>query len=268
MLLEIKELFFAYQMHDEKDLQWHSRVHHHEENQYEIHYFIQGSGQFCNVDKTYTIQPGALYFTRPSETHSLKISNSKDPITYYAILFKIKEESGHLLNLIEALTSKREYHVGSKHRFFFEELKEKSQSKNENARYSAMHHFLAFLYTINEHPSEVTVGDSSNVHIEKALKIMQESILKNITLKDIASQLNLSEAYFNRLFKKKIKSSPMQYMTKLKIEAACSMLKDTDWPIYFIANKLEFYSEFHFSKTFKKFKNVPPSHYRNQLKMG
>ena len=52
------------------------------------------------------------------------------------------------------------------------------------------------------------------------------------------------------------------------IEAASSMLISTPLPIYTIAERLCFYSEFHFSKCFKQYKGLPPREYRTYYAEG
>ena len=59
-----------------------------------------------------------------------------------------------------------------------------------------------------------------------------------------------------------MKITPMKYFTKLKIEAASYMLTNTDQNINSIAEKLNFYSEFHFSRVFKQYTGFAPGVYR------
>ena len=91
---------------------------------------------------------------------------------------------------------------------------------------------------------------------------MQNNVMGSITLRDIANYLHLNESYFIRLFKRRIHTTPMRYYMKLKIEAAGAMLAETSLSIKEIAARLCFYSEFHFSKTFKVYTGLAPSRYR------
>ena len=100
--------------------------------------------------------------------------------------------------------------------------------------------------------------------MERALRIMQNNITNDLDLEDIAARLGLSKSYFIRLFRQKMKTTPMKYFMKLKIEAAGAMLTSTDRPLLIIAQDLNFYSEFHFSRVFKKYTGAAPSVYRRQ----
>lgn len=93
---------------------------------------------------------------------------------------------------------------------------------------------------------------------------MQNNITNDLDLELIAEKLGLSKSYFIRLFQQKMKTTPMKYFMKLKIEAAGAMLSSTDRSLLTIAQDLNFYSEFHFSRVFKQYTGSAPSVYRKQ----
>jgi len=260
--VKIHDVVFVYQMKGRDELQWHGRYHQHADNEFEIHYFIQGRGQFLNDSTLYTITPGSLFLTRPHTMHSIRADDLDDPVTYYALLFYIDpdEEATNLLN--SHLSTGKIYKIGTSYRFFFEEIKEKGQSEHELLKRSAEYQFLSFLYQLSDGLHRFHYGSESNHHIEKALRILQNSVMEKMTLPDLARKLHLSESYLIRLFKNKLAMTPMKYFRKLKVEAAASMLINTELPIYLISQKLCFYSEFHFSKVFKQMTGLSPSRYR------
>jgi transcriptional regulator GlxA family with amidase domain len=94
---------------------------------------------------------------------------------------------------------------------------------------------------------------------------MQNNVTNDLSLEEITLKLNLSDSYFIRLFKRKMKITPMKYFTKLKIEAATYMLTNTNLKVHSIAEKLNFYSEFHFSRVFKQYTGFAPSVYRKNF---
>ena len=261
--MNIKDVVFVYQMKEEAELKWHGRFHHHDKNEYEAHYFLQGSGSFLNSGKTYTISPGIMFITNPGENHSIVLGDLQNPLTYYAVLFSVDRQDAEIYSLLQHdMTADRIYQIGSNYRFFFEELKERSMSRDKLLNRAASHQFISFLYLMAARNYTFHYGDESNQHIEKSLRIMQNNIFNDYQLQDITSKLDLNESYFIRLFKNKMKTTPKKYYTKLKIEAATSMLISTEMPVYEIADKLKFYSEFHFSRVFKQYTGKAPTKYR------
>jgi AraC-like DNA-binding protein/mannose-6-phosphate isomerase-like protein (cupin superfamily) len=268
MVIEIREALFIYQLQDEEKIRWHSRVHTHGSDEYELHYFIQGSGSFNSGKTTYTISPGSVFLCPPGEIHTIRTISAEKPLTYYAILFAPASGADReLLQLLEEHPRQSRYRqVGTNYRFFFEELKEKVASDSLPRRYSGIHQFVSFLYMLEEGPGAFHYGDGNNRHIEKALKIMQSRVSGKMDLSNLSEKVGLNHSYFIRLFRQKMKTTPMKYFTRLKIEAATGYLLGTSQPLYVIADKLGFYSEFHFSKTFKQYTGMSPRHYRDRYR--
>ncbi|MDC7220824.1 MAG: AraC family transcriptional regulator [Spirochaetales bacterium] len=260
-LIDFKDVVFVYHLHEEQEKRWHGRYHHHRPREYELHYFIQGEGTFQSGE-TYHIQPGALFISPPGESHQIRVADMERPLSYYAILFEIDLNDGEVCSLMESLRESKYRNIGAKFRFFFEEIREKALSDDPWRYKSAMHQFVSFLYLLNSGGDGFHYGDEKNRHIEKALKIMQESVFKDLSLADLSGRLNLSESYFIRLFKDKMKMTPMKYFTRLRVEAASALLSSTDLTSAAIAARLHFYSEFHFSRVFKQYTSYSPRAYR------
>jgi len=135
-------------------------------------------------------------------------------------------------------------------------------SHDRNLQKAAVYQLLAFIYTHSAGLDRSYHVDETNYHIERALSIMQNSVFSHLTLDMLSSRLNLDKSYFIRLFRKKMKITPMKYFMKLKIEAASSMLINTDVQLKEIAARLAFSSEFHLSRVFKESTGLSPLHYR------
>ncbi|MGL1892514.1 MAG: AraC family transcriptional regulator [Spirochaetaceae bacterium] len=263
----IKDAFFVYQLSSSSEVEWHNRLHSHTDNEYELHYFLQGEGLFKTGNSVFNILGGALFLTAPNESHSIKSTNISKPLTYYAILISVDENDVEIKELLDSeLKNSNYYKIGTNYRFFFEELRDNGLSEKPNLNKAANYQLLSFLYKLNESPDDINIGEKENIHIEKALMIMQSSVFDEITLGEISDKLNLNDSYFIRLFKRKMKTTPMKYYTKLKIEAATSMLISSTQLIYEIAAKLHFYSEFHFSRVFKTHTGFSPREYRKEYR--
>lgn len=258
----IRDAVFVYQMKEIDEIKWHGRSHEHGENCYEIHYFLGGEGTFLNGNTISSITPGSLFFTAPAHLHAIKAQDTNHPITYYAVLLETGEDDTRIRVLLDEELQRTDcYHIGTNNRFFFEELRERSMSGIPNLQLSAVHQLISFLYLLSAE-GENSYSSSDNVHLEKAIQFMQNNVMNSITLPDIAAHLHLNESYFIRLFKKRIHTTPMKYYTRLKIEAAGALLAETTMSVKEISARLHFYSEFHFSRTFKAYTGLAPSTYR------
>lgn len=265
--MEIREIVFVYELAQPRAIEWHTRYHSHEPQEYEIHYFFQGSGSFRSKNAVQRISGGSAIFCRPLESHAIQASDPEDPISYYAVLFRTGPEDEEIRELLESkIDLYPRISLGSGHRFFFEKLKEQSESTNSLVRTAALHRFLGFLYELLGSLEQMPKGKTSNFHVEKALRIMQRQVFNPMTVKDLAQRLELNPAYLIRLFQRHLQVSPKQYMLKLKIEAGAAMLISSTRPVYEIADLLHFSSEFHFSRVFKQHTGQPPREYREAHK--
>lgn len=257
------EIVFVYQMREEEDIRWHSRYHTHGEGEYELHYFIQGTGRFKHRGGVHPIQPGTIFLCGPLEMHSIIVPEDTAPLTYYAVLFQPGTEEAELTGLAQRLLNKGFYYrIKGNYLFYFEDLMEKCRRNNSDLLRSAEHQFISFLYLLTETGYEFHYTDSRNHHIEKALRLLQSSVFSSTTLDEISEKVGLDKSYFIRLFKKKMGTTPMHYLNRLKLDAARTMLMSTEQPIYTIAEKLNYYSEFHFSKAFKAYTGSSPRSFR------
>jgi AraC-like DNA-binding protein len=195
--------------------------------------------------------------------HSIIVFDDSAPLTYYAVVFRIEPEEAELRLLAERLLdAKPLYRLKGNYRLYFEDLREKTGAGRESLVRSAAHQFISLLYLLTEAGREMHYSDSRNAHIEKALRILQASIFSRISLEDLSGRVGLDKSYFIRLFKAKMGTTPMKYLKRLKLEAARSLLMSTGESLAAIAAKLAFYSEFHFSKSFKAYTGVSPSGFR------
>ncbi|ENH97778.1 AraC family transcriptional regulator [Gracilibacillus halophilus YIM-C55.5] len=100
------------------------------------------------------------------------------------------------------------------------------------------------------------------VAVAKAMTFMKENYANDIGLDDIVTISGLSKYHFTRLFAKSLKDTPMQFLTKIRIEEGIYLLQHTNHSIADIANKVGFSSSNYFSKVFKSILNETPTKYR------
>ncbi|RKX87861.1 MAG: AraC family transcriptional regulator [Spirochaetes bacterium] len=260
-MIKLRDIIFVYQLKNAEDIKWHTRHHSHQSKEFELHYFIGGEGHFRVGGALHTVSPGSLFVCPPRLPHAIEARKNDNPISYYAVLFRI-EEMGELEALLYNAGTKPPRNIGRNYRFFFEELKERSLSSSSMKRQAALHQLISFLYLIGD--GDIPRGEPGNIHLEKALDMMQDEVYGRIRLPDLAGKLGITQSYLIRLFRKKLNITPMKYYTRLKVEAAASLLADTSLAIYKIADRLNFYSEYHFSRVFKHYTGTAPSLYRNE----
>jgi len=99
----------------------------------------------------------------------------------------------------------------------------------------------------------------------KAVKLMESDITQAWQLPELASRCELNESYLCRIFKRNTGLSPMEYLKRLRLERASTLLLSTNKQITEIAYELGFGDCAHFSRSFKKLYKRTPSELRQQM---
>ena len=95
---------------------------------------------------------------------------------------------------------------------------------------------------------------------------MHTTSWNDFSLKNMASELNISQSYASHLFKKITNKSITEHITELRISDAKKLLTNTDMKVCEISEKLKFNDSNTFCKVFKKHVGCSPKTYR--LKEG
>jgi len=107
--------------------------------------------------------------------------------------------------------------------------------------------------------------DLSQEHcILKVLHFISKNIESKITITELASKCFMSNDHFIRLFKQELKTTPISYINKKKIEKAQLMLLIKDVAIKDIAYSLSFENVSYFNRTFKHYVGKTPMEFKSE----
>lgn len=106
------------------------------------------------------------------------------------------------------------------------------------------------------------LGDiAGNKVINKAKNFLKKHYAEQIRLADLAEYMHISESHLSRIFKKNIGMSFTQYIINIRIEAAISLMNDTNLKVYEIAERVGYQNVEHFSRIFKNITGKSPKEY-------
>lgn len=220
---------------------------------FEFNYVAKGSVYTTIDDREFLVQGGQSYLITPGSIHSHRHNNTGDDgICLRFSLDIVNTEAERIYNV---LASCRQYPFDSGVESF----------PCADGVCGAKAAFAAWLMRLYDKWNGnsgglLTVQDNS---ISAQVKLyLKEYFKDNIHVEDIANALNISYRSLARRFKNETGITISDQLTKMRIDAAKQLLKDSNMPLYDIAAAVGYENEFYFSKMFKKAEGIPPSKYR------
>jgi YesN/AraC family two-component response regulator len=100
--------------------------------------------------------------------------------------------------------------------------------------------------------------------LRKAERFIWENYTRKISLKEISEASGLSAPYFSSIFKEEMGENLSNYLNRLRVERAATMLFESDMSLSEIAGACGFEDQSWFSKIFKSYTGKSPGKYREQ----
>lgn len=237
----------------------------------------------CTADgEDILLEEGELLFHKPNEVHALR-ANKRTAPNVFIISFECKSDAMRffeerrkmkldkkLLRWIYAIIEE------SKNTFYLPfsdpAMKKLTLSKNPPAGGQQLIRNYLELLLIQLMRSESVRADSQIIFlpqeefgahiVSQAIDFMQKNIERRLTVADICSALNYNKSYLYKEFKSETGDSLLSYFTKLKIQRAKKLLRETPLTVAQIAEQLAFDTPNYFTKSFKKITGCTPLQYK------
>lgn len=253
---------------------WHS----HEE--YELHLIVATKGKAFVGDYIGDFGPGSLFLCGPNLPHNWVTDDIGAPevVDTRDMLFQFNQVS--VDSLKEGFPEFRE----------LDELLERSRGGIEFANFDlafarksltdirdahgAMRVLkaMSFLLMIKDHPNQKRLSvanvsypnfKTSTSSIAEVVDFITEHFAEDISLSKAADMAAMSQTAFARNFQKFTGSKFSEFVTRVRIGQACSMLQATDLRVATICHEVGYNNLANFNRHFLKVKQMTPSNYRD-----
>ena len=98
--------------------------------------------------------------------------------------------------------------------------------------------------------------------IAPAMRFIHENLHRPFTRAELARTMELSEGRFHEVFARQVGIAPMSYVAQQRLHLAQRLLATSSEKVSVVAQRCGFNDVFHFSRRFKSFSGLSPSHYR------
>lgn len=147
-------------------------------------------------------------------------------------------------------------------RWLFIQLQKKSKENHPASKQITRHLVQLVLLSLNVALESLEHIDDP---IQRVLLYIHDNISKQISLGELANLAHYSPSYLIRQFKAHTGCTPIEYVTKVRMESAKKFLENPSLTLNQIATMVGIEDQKYFSKLFLKVFGLSPSHFRKQL---
>lgn len=257
----------------------------HLHQEFEIYYLVSGERKYFINDNIYIVQAGSLVLIDANEIHKTgNIDNHHHEriVMYFDHAFletlcpQILE-----LNLLTCFKSKyRVLPLSFKYKNSIETILDKmltlylSKDNYEDLRKEFYLQLLLaeLLILINNFIDDLKTEEfhySQIMHpkISRIIEHINDHYHEPISLTSMAKEVYMSPSYLSKLFKNTTNFTFTQYLNSVRIKNSQKLLKNPNYRIIDVAQKVGFTNNTHFTRVFKEIIGMSPTNYRKSLKL-
>ena len=120
--------------------------------------------------------------------------------------------------------------------------------------------FAGLLRTLRQ--AEPGTRREAETRVLRAVRHMRERLAQPITLAELATVAGWAPAHFATVFRRQTQAPPLIFLTRLRLQRACELLKTTDASLAEIGARVGFPDPFYFSRVFSRHQGLSPAAYR------
>lgn len=234
---------------------------------YHMHFVLSGSGYLEIDGKKLFIKAGQIFLLPPNKI-VYYYADSQMPWCYSWASFQGKRAESYLEKAgfpPAVLIRDCNLHPGDFAAIIHKMLLANTTSYQDSLiRTGYLYQLFSLLVTSNEHFKKNTPSIAQK--IQYAVQYMEYNFSSDLQISDIASYLNLNRSYFSREFYKQMNCTPKEYLLNYRLEEAKAFLRDTQFSISDIAQKVGYTDPLSFSRIFHKKAGMSPSDFRHSFK--
>ena len=226
---------------------------------YRMHYIIAGQGYKQTAEHTYPLHEGDGFIIFPGELPTF-FPDETNPWDYFWIGISGKTFEERLA--LSGVTRKTPlFHRTISAALFNDSLTSFLISLIDPCRCAyAPGEYLAQILSSIE-PLTQNIRSNSD-YFEYCLDYIHKNYMLNISISQLAAQLNIDRTYLFKLFKHYVGTSPQNYLINHRLSKAERLLISSDDPISSIAETVGFNDVSYFSKQFKKHHGITAREFR------
>ncbi len=261
--VNINKIYTLFYQEQEKGFLFKGECH----NFWELTYVDKGYLHMSLDGEKLLLQQSEIMFYAPGQ-HHVQYADKDVAVCYVTISFDMElEDEAQLLN--------RKFSADNNLTSLLDKIlyeKEHSIFYSEDLIACYLKEFVILLIRAHEmKASQVTLNTSYKANLENTLvgqasKYIDQNIAKHLSVREIASHVNVSQSYLSVLFKKHKMCTMTEYMNRARQERSKELIREGKHSITEISSLLGYTSVHYFSRQFKAFVGISPTEYAKTLR--
>jgi AraC family transcriptional regulator len=219
---------------------------------------LRGSYTECCESMSSDVQPGQVIFHCAGESHSNRFHMAGGQVLNVELspsfLERLTESRGIPANRRRILNSDYALQLGFRLLKEFKETNVTSCLAIEGLTMELMAEI--FLERLVRHKP------GNSVWLDDVMDILNDRYDQRITLGDLAASVSVHPVHLARAFRKRYLCSVGGHIRKLRVEAACRELVNTDDSVSDVALRTGFSDQSHLCRALKRYAGMSPRHFR------
>jgi AraC-like DNA-binding protein len=219
---------------------------------------LEGEGEYYRDNQVHPMKAGDIYIER-ANSHQFYWAVTDWKILWFHLekdiwdsLCRSKEKS-HLPEQIVSLQKITETYI----------------QENQSGSSSIKNYLGELLHALIKRITIHSQQENSDTREHAKISKIRDSVNGNPghpwTVEELASQAGVSPSYLYKITAKVEKRTPMEIVRQQRINLACQLLSQSDYPLKFIADRIGYTTPYAFSKFFRKETGISPGAYRGSL---
>ena len=209
-----------------------------------LHYVVSGKGYFRIEDREYSVTAGSI-FVIPPFVETYYEADSITPWEYIWIGFDMSNDIEVGFDDVMYLPATQ---------CIFEDMKQCSTKVSGKTEFLCSKIWQLISYILDKNEDRVD-------YIKQAISLINSEYMTGLTVQNIADRLGLERTYFSDYFKRQVGESPKRYLLRTRMERAADLLKNYGYSVTVTALSVGYGDVYTFSKMFRRYFGVSPSHY-------
>lgn len=261
---------------------------------YELLYFLEGTGQIQIDTHIYTIEPQSIFLIKPGVPHAIFPADGSflhQPHIHFDLFYR-DDSPNTIISFkpLEEMNDEEKSHIRPNdfcnppydlpeklqirdfHRFeeLFFAVIEEYQMKRNFYEINLKAKFLQLLvFILQEHKNNCAPYSPLVCNeLDKIRDYICQNTQVSLTLSDLEKKFNISKCYLTRIFKQRFSISPIRYHQMIRMEKIKEVILYTNMSMTDIAEMFGYESVSVFSRAFRSSQGIAPTALRKSINRG